>query len=58
MTVIQADDKLRVLARNHFKEQIYATPAIAGDAIYLRTTGHLYALAEAARTTAGSRPAR
>ena len=58
VTVIEADDKLKVLARNEFREGIYATPAIAGNSIYLRTKGHLYALGEAARTTSGIGPAR
>ena len=43
VTIIQADDKLKILARNEFKEKIFATPAIADNNIYLRTTGHLYA---------------
>ena len=44
VTVIQIDDKLKVLARNNFGENIFATPAIADNKIYLRTTGYLYAL--------------
>jgi outer membrane protein assembly factor BamB len=44
VTVIQVDEKLNVLARNNFKEKIFATPAIAENKIYLRTAGHLYAL--------------
>jgi outer membrane protein assembly factor BamB len=46
VTVIQVDDKLHVLARNNFSEKIFATPAVAENKIYLRTTGHLYALGE------------
>jgi outer membrane protein assembly factor BamB len=46
VTVIQVDDKLKVLARNNFGEKIFATPAVADDKIYLRTTGHLFALGE------------
>jgi len=46
VTVIQVDDKLKVLARNNFGEKIFATPAVAENKIYLRTTGHLYALGE------------
>ncbi len=46
VTVIQADDKLKVLAKNNFGEKIFATPAIAENKIYLRTAGHLYALGE------------
>ncbi|MHC4508269.1 MAG: outer membrane protein assembly factor BamB family protein [Planctomycetota bacterium] len=46
VTVIQVDDKLKVLARNDFGEKIFATPAVAENKIYLRTTDHLYALGE------------
>ena len=44
VTVLQVDDKLHVLASNDFGEKIFATPAICDHKIYLRTTGHLYAL--------------
>ncbi len=44
VTVIQIDDQLKVLARNDFKEKIFATPAVVDNKIYLRTAGHLYAL--------------
>ncbi len=44
VTVIQIGDKLEVLARNKFGEEIFATPAIAGNTLYLRTTNHLYAI--------------
>jgi len=44
VTVIQADDKLKILANNNFREKIFATPAVAENKIYLRTTAHLYAL--------------
>lgn len=43
VTVIQSADTLTVLARNDLGEGIYATPAIAGDQLYVRTTGYLYA---------------
>jgi outer membrane protein assembly factor BamB len=46
VTVIQVSDRLKVLARNNFEENIFATPAVAGNKIYLRTTGYLYALGE------------
>ena len=41
--VIAAGDKLDVLARNDLGEDIVATPAIAGKAIYIRTLHHLFA---------------
>jgi len=46
VSVIQVDNELKVLARNDFGDKIFATPAVAGNKIYLRTTGHLYALGE------------
>ena len=46
VTVIQIDDELKILARNDFSEEIFATPAVAENKIYLRTAGHLYALGE------------
>jgi outer membrane protein assembly factor BamB len=46
VTVIQVDDKLKILAGNGFGEKIFATPGIAENTIYLRTVGHLYALGE------------
>ena len=46
VTVIQVADKLKVLARNDFRERVFATPAVVENKIYLRTAGHLYALGE------------
>ncbi len=46
VTIIQVDDKLKVLASNEFKEKIFATPAVADNKIYLRSAGHLYALGQ------------
>ena len=46
VTIIQADDNLKILAKNSFSEKIFATPAIAENKIYLRTIGHLYAFGQ------------
>jgi transcriptional regulator with XRE-family HTH domain len=46
VTVIQVDDELKILARNNFREKIFATLVVAENRIYLRTTGYLYALGE------------
>lgn len=46
VTVIQIADELKVLARNDFREKIFATPAIVEGRLYLRTAGHLYALGQ------------
>jgi outer membrane protein assembly factor BamB len=46
VTVIKIDEELNVLARNDFKEKIYATPAIADNNLYIRTAAHLYALGQ------------
>jgi outer membrane protein assembly factor BamB len=44
VTVISAArDRLEVLARNELGEDIVATPAIVGNAIYVRTAGNLWA---------------
>lgn len=43
ISVIQAGDKFEVLARNDFQESIFATPAIVGNAVYVRTLTQLYA---------------
>lgn len=49
VTVIEAGDKLKVLASNDLGEKIFATPAVAGNIIYLRTVDHLYAFGESER---------
>jgi outer membrane protein assembly factor BamB len=46
VVVLEAGDKLKVLARNELGEAIGATPALVGGVIYLRTEGHLYAFQE------------
>lgn len=44
VTVIAADsDQLKVLSRNEIGEDMIATPAIVGNAIYIRTLRNLYA---------------
>lgn len=43
VTVIQMADQLKILAANRLGEEIYATPGLAGDNLYVRTVGHLYA---------------
>ena len=42
LTVITAAGDWRVLSTSDFGEDTYATPAIVGGRIYLRTRGHLY----------------
>lgn len=46
IAVIAPGDELEVIARNDLKEEIFATPAIAGNTLYVRTVGHLYAFGE------------
>jgi len=46
ITVIKAGDKLDIISKNDLKEKIYATPAIVGNTIYIRTTDHLYAYSQ------------
>ena len=48
-TVVVLDatsDVLKVLARNELKEQVFASPAIVDDVLYLRTEKHLFAFSE------------
>ena len=42
--VLQAGGELNILAQNDLGEEIYATPAIAGGTLYLRTAAHLWAI--------------
>ena len=46
VTVLQAGDSFKVLSRTELKETIMATPAIVGDALYVRSAGHLWAFGE------------
>jgi outer membrane protein assembly factor BamB len=46
VTVIRASDALQVAARNELGEQIYATPALADGALYVRTAKHLFAFGD------------
>lgn len=47
VTVIEHGDALKVLGRNDLKEDIFATPAIAGDVLYVRTASHVLAFRSA-----------
>jgi outer membrane protein assembly factor BamB len=44
--VLRHGPTYEVLAENDLDEGVEATPAVVGDTIYLRTRGHLYAIAE------------
>ena len=46
VSVIEAGEILKVVARNDLKENTGATPAIADDRLYVRTEGHLWAFGE------------
>ena len=43
-SVVRAGDKFEVLAENDLKEYTLSSPAISDGQIFLRTTGHLYAV--------------
>jgi outer membrane protein assembly factor BamB len=45
IVVFKAGDTLEVIARNEMKERIFATPAVVENTMYVRTAGHLYAIA-------------
>ena len=49
IVVIAAADELRVLARNELGQALFATPALAGDALYVRTDKTLLAFGPPAR---------
>jgi outer membrane protein assembly factor BamB len=44
VTVIEAGDQPKVLAANAMGETILATPAISGEALFLRSDGHLWCI--------------
>jgi len=46
VTVIKADDALEVLARNELQDPIFASPAIVGNILYVRSSTKLWAFAE------------
>jgi hypothetical protein len=44
--ILQAGDKLSILAQNDLAEETLATPAVLGGRIYIRTASNLYCIAE------------
>jgi outer membrane protein assembly factor BamB len=46
ITVLEAGDTLRVLARNKLGEKVFATPAVVDNKLYVRTVKHVYAFSE------------
>lgn len=46
VTVLKAGKKFEQLARNEFPDGIFATPAISGESLYLRTLGGIYRIEE------------
>jgi outer membrane protein assembly factor BamB len=46
VVVLAAGDKFDVVARNDLREPIFATPAVLGGVLYVRTTAHLFAFGE------------
>ncbi|MDP7017867.1 MAG: PQQ-binding-like beta-propeller repeat protein, partial [Pirellulaceae bacterium] len=47
--VLQRGRQVKVLAINELDEKFYASPAIVGEAIYLRSNQHLFCIARSAR---------
>lgn len=43
ISVFEASDTLAVVARADLGERIFATPALVGDTLYVRTEGHVWA---------------
>jgi len=46
VAVLRASDTLDVVSVNKLGESVRATPAIAGDALYVRSAAHLWAFGE------------
>jgi len=46
LTVVSATGDWKVLHRARFDEEVYGTPALVDNKIYLRTAGHLYCFGE------------
>jgi outer membrane protein assembly factor BamB len=46
ITVIEASDTLEIVAINDIEDKIFATPAILGDKIYIRTAKYLFAFGQ------------
>ena len=49
VTVLKADAQWEVLATNDLDEECWATPAIAGNSVIIRTRASLYSFADAAK---------
>jgi outer membrane protein assembly factor BamB len=43
-TIVEAGPKYKVVAENKLDEGMYASPAVSGDALYLRTVNSLYCI--------------
>jgi len=43
VTVLEAGEELQILSRNDLKQDIFASPAVVGDTLYVRTVARLYA---------------
>ncbi len=54
--VLAAKDEFQLLATNSLHEAILATPAAAGDELYIRTKSHLYCIREVAQPPADASP--
>jgi alpha-galactosidase len=54
VVVLAAADKFEVLGRMSLGEMSYATPAVAGGVMYLRTRSHLFSLGGAGKNAGGS----
>jgi outer membrane protein assembly factor BamB len=46
LVVFHAQDTLEVLAKNNLKEEVFATPAVVDNKLYVRTVNRMYAFGE------------
>jgi hypothetical protein len=49
VTVLKADAQWEILATNDLGEEVWATPAIAGSNLYIRTRSALYSFGAPAK---------
>lgn len=55
-TVIEDSDQYRELARNTLDGQFMASPAVAGNALFLRTDSHLYRIEQSSAAAGAAAP--
>ena len=52
-TVLRAGPEFEVLAENDFDDYVLSSPAVSEGQLFIRTTGHLYAIGGPSRARRG-----